>query len=152
MIKYGNKCTPTLIGVRGNKSRFKTYKSGIVNRITSIMANWAGTQDTYIPVVLNCGTSTIKNVNKQYTEVFEITKDAHQSQTIRKLSYTHFQLTATSTTGWVNKLKIHVYTSTATNGHAILTFDYCNWRYIYENMAGISLQTAYRSFNMQHLI
>lgn len=155
MIKYGTNCSPTLVGVSGNPKKFKKYKAGIVSNLTSIMANWKGTADLWLPTVLNCGTSTVKDVNGEYTEVFEITKDAHQSQTIRKKSYTHYQLEATSTTGWLNNRKIHVYTSRATGTHAIISFDYghgnSGTRYIYEDVTGQTVQHMGLTFNMEYL-
>lgn len=115
------------------------------------MQNWTGIQDLYIPDVLNCGLSTVKNVGGNYTEVFEITKDAHQSQTIRNIQYTHYQLEATSTKGWLNGRKIHVYMSNATGGHTIITYDFGRWRYIYENVSTSSVNIVHRTFNMSYL-
>jgi hypothetical protein len=150
-IIYGQNCSPTLVGVSGSKNRFKKYKANIVSLLTNAMKNWTGTKDSYLPDILNCGLSIVKGNRNQYLEVFEVTKDAHQSQTIRNLKYTHFQLEATSTKGWLNSLRIHVYTSSAKGGHTIITYDYGGWRYIYEDDSKKPLQTQRLTFNMEYL-
>ncbi len=154
MIIYGTNCSPTLVGVSGSKSKFILYKANIVKKLTTIMTNWSGTQDTYLPDVLNCGTSTATGITGQYTDSFEITKDAHQSQTIRKILYTHYQLEATSTKGWLNNRRIHVYTSSTSGAKAFITYDYGGYwgsRYIYEDNSGTAVQTVGLGFNMQYV-
>jgi hypothetical protein len=89
--------------------------------------------------------------NQNYTEVLEITKDAHQSQTIADLSYTHFQLEAKSTRGWLNNRRIHLYTSNAEGGYPVITYDYGGYRWIYEDDNGQQVKRRALNFNMEYL-